>query len=100
MLNEDHKKLVIMVNPFSKPLSVKVEKIVLTEEQLKEVQDLLNEKPPHKTTSRFRFDTIKKKYYKGVCMFCEDWPAYKVLYKYEGCIRVEHFCEKHIGDLV
>jgi hypothetical protein len=92
-----------------------IEKIILTEQQQQEVNDILDGKPtrimveiwqkrdiPQMSERSYRpgsihgrKDIVKKNYYHGLCHRCQDWPLYKVIYPLDGAKLVEYFCTKH-----
>ena len=71
-----------------------IQKIVLTEQQQQEVQDLINTKDYRTGSAQGKRKIIKDNYYHGYCHRCYDWPDYRVLYDYDGIKLVEYWCSK------
>jgi len=96
-----------------------IQKIVLTEDQKQEVKDILDGKPTKIMVERWnksgtkqmteksyragsmhgRKEIIKKNYYHGLCHICQDWPAYKVLYKLPDVTVLEFYCAEHFSKV-
>jgi hypothetical protein len=103
-------------NPrFNKPKPI-VEKIILTKEQEQDIRTILEGHPSMETierrrkwsnntenwlkyripsTSSFRIDRVRRKYFKGLCHICQALPVYKVLYKLPDVTLIEFYCESH-----
>ena len=78
-------------------MTVEVQKIILTQEQQQEVNDTLKiTKTKYRLVSnKGRRDTVRKKFYHGLCHICHDFPSYKVLHKLPDITLVEYYCEQH-----
>jgi hypothetical protein len=90
-------------------------KFNLTEEQKQDISNIMEGKTTsglsksdnrrgmnmvtHSPKSRqSKIDIITKKYFKGSCHICRDWPMYKVVYHLEGASLREFYCEKHMSS--
>jgi hypothetical protein len=48
------------------------------------------------STSKYRTDILKKKYYGGYCHINQCWPDYKVVYVMKDAKLVEYYCSEHM----
>jgi hypothetical protein len=89
-------------------------KITFTEEQQKEIDAILENRPTEKQkaawkargmnltrnytlgSQRGRLTQLKQRFYHGSCQICHDLPNYKVIWHEDGVGVVEHYCEKHM----
>jgi hypothetical protein len=99
-----------MINNKPEPF---IEKIVLTPQQQEDVKNILKGYPKpdvierhrkqgwdvdlwlkHRipTTMNYRNYILKKQYFGGICHGCSGWPDLKLLYKYDGAILKEYYC--------
>ena len=103
-------------NTFEKPTPI-VEKIEFTPEEQEDINSLLEGRPVKETiqrykekgwdvekwighripsTSKYRTDILKKKYYHGLCHVNQCWPNYKVTYILKGAKLIEYYCTAHL----